>query len=101
MRRRAESDLTAHPGDFLREKLKREGVRQRELARELGIADSYLSDVLRGKRGVGTQLALRLEEHLELSAEFFLTMQMNHDLATAREANRKLTSARSRRNGKP
>lgn len=83
-RNRYEPDLTAHPGDTLREMLARREVTQNAFAAEIGVKDSYLSDVVNGRRGVGVAMALRLEKALEVSAEFWLMMQVHHDLAAAR-----------------
>ncbi len=83
-RNRYEPDLSSHPGDTLREMLLRREVKQNAFAAEIGVKDSYLSDVVNGRRGVGVAMALRLEKALEVKAEFWLTMQINHDLATAR-----------------
>jgi addiction module HigA family antidote len=78
-------DNTSHPGETLREMLKERGVTQTAFASQLGIANSYLCDVLNCRRGVSTKTALRLEKALDVSAEFWLTLQMNHDLASARK----------------
>ena len=82
-------DNSSHPGETLREMLEERGIVQRQFATKLGIAPSYLNDFLKCRRGIAVQLALRLEKALRVNAEFWLTMQMNHDLATARAAKRK------------
>ena len=82
-------DTSSHPGETLREMLKEREMLQTQLALEMDVADSYLSDFINCKRAAGTKLALRLEKALGVAAEFWLTMQMHHDLATARAAERK------------
>lgn len=94
VRNKHSSDTTSHPGATAREMLERLDLKQTEMARHLGVADSYLSDVLRGRRGVSVQLALKFEEFFEVSAEFWLRLQMNHDLAEAR------AERRAKRNGR-
>lgn len=78
-------DNTSHPGEMLREMLENRGVVQRQFAKQIGIAPSYLCDFLQCRRGAAPRLALRLEKALGVSAELWLTMQMHHDLATERE----------------
>jgi addiction module HigA family antidote len=85
-RNKCSPDNSIHPGEMLREMLSDRGIVQRRFAKEIGIAPSYLCDFLKCRRGAAPRLALRLEAALDVSAEFWLTMQMHHDLATAREA---------------
>jgi addiction module HigA family antidote len=83
-----------HPGEYLRVTLQERAIIQRQFAKQLGIAPSYLCDFLMCRRGAATKLALRLEKALGVPAEFWLTLQMNHDLAVARATERpKLTPA--------
>lgn len=79
-------DNTTHPGETLSEMLRERGIVQRQFANKIGIAPSYLCDFLMCRRGAAPRLALRLEAALGVSAEFWLTMQMHHDLAGARAA---------------
>lgn len=81
---RYKPDLSSHPGQTIRELLERDERTQADLARQLGVADSYLSDVIRGRRGVSAQLALKLEPCFYIEAEFWLQLQMRHDLLIAR-----------------
>jgi addiction module HigA family antidote len=78
----------SHPGEILREELEHRGMTQTAFAGYLGIKDSYLSDIINGKRGVGVAMALRLERALGSSAEFWLGLQTNYDLAQARATER-------------
>jgi HTH-type transcriptional regulator/antitoxin HigA len=82
-------DNTSHPGETLREMLAEREIVQRQFAKQIGIAPSYLCDFLQCRRGAAPRLALRLEKALGVSAEFWLTMQMHHDLAGARAIERK------------
>jgi HTH-type transcriptional regulator / antitoxin HigA len=47
-------------------------MKQKELAQQLGITPTRLNEVLRGKRKVNLDLAKRLHQKLNISAEFIL-----------------------------
>ena len=56
------------------------GVTQTELAAKLGISFPRLNEILRGKRAVTPDTALRLERVLGMSADFWLGLQLDWDL---------------------
>lgn len=90
-------DTVSHPGETLRELLNSRGWTQVELAKKLGMATSYLNDVVHGRRGVSVQLAIKLEATLKtFGAEHWLIMQMHHDLAQARALTKTPKAARKR-----
>ncbi len=70
-----------HPGEMLMEEfIKPLGVTQTELAAKLGISFPRLNEILRGKRAVTPDTALRLERVLGMSADFWLGLQLDWDL---------------------
>jgi addiction module HigA family antidote len=56
------------------------------LAKALGITATRLNDVVRGRRGITADTALRLARYLGNSAEFWLGLQLEYDLRTTRQA---------------
>ena len=46
----------------------------------------YLNDIIQGKRNVTPLLALKLEKTLEISAEFWIRMQTEYNIAVKRNA---------------
>ena len=52
---------------------------QAEAARRMGVRPSLLNEVLKGKRGVSNDLALRLEAMCGLSAALLVRLQANFD----------------------
>ena len=56
-----------------------------QLARALGVTATRLNDVVRGRRGITADTALRLARYLGSSAEFWLGLQLEYDLRTARQ----------------
>jgi len=73
------------PGDVLRgEFMVPLGLSVRALARELGVSSNRISTILAGQRSVTAAKAILLAERFGTSAEFWLDLQMMHDLEEAR-----------------
>ena len=79
-----------HPGEMLIEEfLKPAGLTQVDAARQMGIPLNRLNEIIRGKRGVTADTALRLSSLLSTSAELWLGLQSDWDLWHAARALRK------------
>ncbi len=76
----------AHPGEVLRDYLGSMSVS--EAATRLGVTRAHLSRVLNGRAGVSAAMSLRLSAALGTSSEFWLKMQMQHDLWQAQKSKR-------------
>jgi addiction module HigA family antidote len=86
-----------HPGETIREDvLEPLGMSVNQLAKALGITATRLNDVVRGRRGITADTALRLARYLGTSAEFWLGLQLEYDLRTARDREDGPTAARRR-----
>ena len=76
-----------HPGETIREDvLEPLGMSVNQLARALGVTATRLNDVVRGRRGITADTALRLARYLGTSAEFWLGLQLEYELRTARQS---------------
>jgi addiction module HigA family antidote len=70
-----------HPGEMLLEEfLKPLGISQSAFAVRLGVSFPRLNEIIRGKRGVTPDTALRLARVLGMSADFWLGLQLDWDL---------------------
>ena len=70
-----------HPGEMLLEEfLKPLGISQSAFAIRLGVSFPRLNEIIRGKRGVTPDTALRLARVLGMSAGFWLGLQQDWDL---------------------
>lgn len=70
-----------HPGEMLSEEfLKPLRLTQSALAIRLGISFPRLNEIVRGKRGVTPDTALRLARVVGMSADFWLGLQQDWDL---------------------
>lgn len=75
-----------HPGEILADELLERGVSAAAAARALGIPQSRISDILRGRRGISADTALRLGRWLGTDPELWLNLQMEYELLTAQAA---------------
>ena len=74
-----------HPGVTLREDFMEPlGLSANGLAEALGVPQNRISDIVRGRRGVTTDTALRLERAFGVSADFWLNLQSHYELEVAR-----------------
>ncbi|MCF7953030.1 MAG: HigA family addiction module antidote protein [Spirochaetales bacterium] len=69
------------PGEMLLEEfIKPLGITQTELARCLEVSYPRLNEIIKGKRSVTPDTALRLSRVLGMSADFWLGLQQDWDL---------------------
>lgn len=76
-----------HPGEILSEDfIKPLGITQVALAEHLKVPVQRINELVRGKRGVTPETAWLLAGALGTTPEFWLNLQVNHDLVRARPA---------------
>ena len=79
-----------HPGEtILEDILKPLDMSVNRLAKALGITAARLNEIVRGRRGITADTALRLARYLGTSAELWLGLQLEYDLRVARQAKQK------------
>jgi len=79
-----------HPGEtILEDILKPLDMSVNRLAKALGITAARLNEIVRGKRGISADTALRLARYLGTSPDFWLGLQLEYDLRMARQAKQK------------
>jgi HTH-type transcriptional regulator/antitoxin HigA len=74
------TDVTLHPGEVLQMELAARNIKKTKFADLLGMKPSHFSELLHGKRHVSAGTALKLEQLLDISAEFWMRVQVYHDL---------------------
>ena len=72
-----------HPGEILREELEEIGMSAKAIARELGVPQNRISDILRGRRGVTADTALRLARYFNTTPQLWLNLQKSYELRVA------------------
>jgi antitoxin HigA-1 len=74
----------AHPGELIGDTLSELGVSISAAAKTLGITRQQLHNLIAGRSGLTAEMAVRLEKALGSTADTWLRMQMNYDLARVR-----------------
>jgi addiction module HigA family antidote len=70
-----------HPGEILLEEfLKPLDITQYRLSKEIGIPQTRVSEITKGKRGISADTALRLSKYFGNSPKFWLGLQDDYDL---------------------
>lgn len=78
-----------HPGEMLREEfMKPLGLSANALAMALRVPVTRVSEIVRERRGVTADTALRLARYFNMSPEFWMRLQMDYDLESAADAER-------------
>jgi len=75
-----------HPGEHLMEAMQDWGLSQYRLAKELGVQQTRIMEIIKGRRAISADTSLRLARFFDTSPEFWMKLQMNYDMAVARRA---------------
>jgi antitoxin HigA-1 len=70
-----------HPGRLLRRELTERNLSANRLAIDLGVPSGRVTDILNGRRSITADTALRLARYFGNSAQFWLDLQSQHDIA--------------------
>ena len=69
-----------HPGEILKDELYKFSVSAAELARQLFVPENRNSEVIRARRGITADTALRLDRWFGMSANFWMNLQKSYEL---------------------
>ena len=73
-----------HPGELIGDTLEELGVSITEAARALGVTRQQLHKIIAGRSGIRPEMAFKLEKAIGSTADTWLRMQVNYDLAQIR-----------------
>jgi len=83
-----------HPGELIRDNIVDLGLSVAEGAAGLGVTRQQLYNVINGKSGITPEMAIRLEKAFGGSADVWLRMQGNYDLARIRWGEKEISVTR-------
>ena len=72
-----------HPGEHLIEQLEELGISAAALARQLQVPTNRVTEILKGRRSITGDTALRLGHFFGTSPEFWMNLQKLYDLRLA------------------
>ncbi len=70
-----------HPGRILKRELSARALSANRLALDLGVPSGRITDILNARRSITADTALRLGRYFGNSAQFWLDLQSQHDIA--------------------
>jgi addiction module HigA family antidote len=76
-----------HPGEILKaDFLEPLGLSVNALSRAIGAPRTRLNDIVRGRRGITADTALRLARYFGVSAQFWMNLQSHYEIEVAEES---------------
>ena len=87
MARRKRDLPPVHPGEILKaDFLDPLGLSVYALSKRIKVPRARLNDIVRGKRGVSADTAMRLARYFGVSAQFWMNLQSHYELEMAEQA---------------
>ncbi len=71
--------LLIHPGEHLADELEALGMSSNQLAKELGLPTNRITQIIRGKRGITGDTALRLGRWFGTGPDIWINLQKNYE----------------------
>ena len=76
-----------HPGEILREEFMRPlGLSSNALANAIGVTAARVNEIVRERRGISADTALRLARYFGTEAQSWMNLQQRYDLECAMDA---------------
>lgn len=73
-----------HPGELIKDDLEANNLTQAKLAESIGVKPSMLNEIIKGKRGVNTEMALLIEAASNIPADLLLNLQSDYNMQMAK-----------------
>jgi antitoxin HigA-1 len=77
--------LIIHPGEHLADELQALGMSANELAKALRVPTNRITEIIRGKRGISGDTALRLGRWFGTGPDIWMNLQKNYELRLAEQ----------------
>ena len=87
-----------HPGEILREEFMAPlGLSSNALAKAIGVTTARINEIVRERRGITADTALRLARYFGTDAQSWMNLQQRYDLQLAKDALGSMLNRISRR----
>lgn len=67
-----------HPGEILREELLERGIKQKDIAQQIGVQETHLNEFIKGKRDLDEGLAMKLEKSLGIPFKTWMSLHSGY-----------------------
>jgi len=78
------TNVLLHPGEVLEMEILSRGLKKSKFAMDIKMYPSHFSDILKGKRNITEEIALKIESVLGISAEFWMRLQVEYNISLLR-----------------
>ncbi len=92
--------MAVPPGAILKEELRERGIKQKDFAKTIGMSPSHLSELIKGKIRITSQIADKLEEGLNIPSIHWTNGQANYEYDLKVIAQRKADKAKEKKRRK-
>jgi antitoxin HigA-1 len=80
--------IRTHPGEIIKfEYLEPMGLSATTLATMIDVPANRVTDIIRGRRGISADTAMRLARYFKTDPRFWMNLQVAHDLSKAQSVN--------------
>lgn len=74
-----------HPGEVLKNDFMEPfGLSSNALAKAVGVTPARINEIVRGRRGISAETALRLAKYFNTDAQSWMNLQVQYELAVAK-----------------
>ena len=84
-----------HPGSIIAEELDYLGIKHNEFAQLIGMQPTHFSSLLKGKRTLSVDVALKIEQHTDLKAEQLMSLQSKYEIDCKRIEQRNIENSKA------
>jgi addiction module HigA family antidote len=75
-----------HPGEILQDAIDGAGITQMALARHIGVTQSKINDICKGRRGLSVEMSARLGKAFNQSTDFWYNLQKQYEIDSLDES---------------
>jgi antitoxin HigA-1 len=73
-----------HPGEVLKDELQELDMSASELARQIGVPVNRITEIMKGRRNITGDTAVRLGHWFGMAPQFWMNLQADYDIRVAR-----------------
>lgn len=83
--REIECSRNIHPGGLLKEEIEYRKLSKRALCKKMDVPYKLFMDILNERKALTEEIAVKLEEELDIPASLYMSIQVSYDVRAERE----------------